>query len=99
MPTQYEVPTLENLNTNRKLVGTKPPELPLPPPYNGSSSSYVNRVDTNNSSDHSYPQSRNEMDDEIEEIDPHDPLALDEGVDPLALDPYEDVDKEITIVS
>ena len=39
------------------------------------------------------------MDDEIEEIDPHDPLALDEGVDPLALDPYEDVDKEITIVS
>ena len=42
----------------------------------------------------------NEMDDEIEEIDPHDPLALDEGVDPLAgLDPYEDVDKEITIVS
>ena len=40
------------------------------------------------------------MDDEIEEIDPHDPLALDEGVDPLAgLDPYEDVDKDITIVS
>ena len=99
LPTQYKVPTLENLNTNRKLVGTKPPELPLPPPYNGSSSSYVNRVDTNNCSDHSYPQSRNEMDDEIEEIDPHDPLALDEGVDPLALDPYEDVDKEITIVS
>ena len=40
------------------------------------------------------------MEDEIEEIDPLDPLAMDDGVDPLAgLDPYENEDKEITIVS
>ena len=81
-----------------------PPKLlqpPKPSPSIGPLINHVNRVNSsNNHLDHSYRQSRTEMDDEIEEIDPHDPLALDEGVDPLAgLDPYEDVDKDITIVS
>ena len=86
----------------------QPRQLPRPRqslPSNGSTIistviSVDRRVNSTNSSDHSRQQSRSEMDDEIEEIDPHDPLALDDGVDPLAgLDPYEDEDKEITIVS
>ena len=109
---KYTVPIPANVKRSTTITVQKRPELPQPPQpplprlpshSNGSSNSFINRmVDDviNNYSDHSYPQSTNEMDDEIEEIDPHDPLAFEEGVDPLAgLDPYEDVDKEITIVS
>ena len=40
-----------------------------------------------------------EIEDEIQEIDPLDPLALDEGVDPLAgLDPFEN-DNEVSILT
>ena len=109
---KYTVPIPANVKRSTTITVQKRPELPQPPQLplprlpshsNGSSNNFINRmVDDviNNYSDHSYPQSTNEMDDEIEEIDPHDPLAFEEGVDPLAgLDPYEDVDKEITIVS
>ena len=79
----------------------------IPPPANGGS--HHNYGASNKMMSHqqvisSHQQAlqqliEKEMEDEIQEIDPLDPLALDEGVDPLAgLDPFEN-DNEVSILT
>ena len=72
----------------------------IPPPANGGS--HHNYGASNKMMSHQQALQQlieKEMEDEIQEIDPLDPLALDEGVDPLAgLDPFEN-DNEVSILT
>ena len=74
------------------------------PPFNGTTDheyGVANQRNRVSHTEHSYQKSKEkEMDDEIEEIDPLDPLALDDSEDPLSgLDPYSNDEGEVTIVS
>jgi len=103
-PLRFRVQGPGNYLHNTSFVRPEPPvrrNVPFKPrPSNGSTDhdygGSIKKINVNrNITDHSYERSKEgEMDDEIEEVDP---LALDEGVDPLAgLDPYDD---DVTIVS